>query len=85
MDIFDVYRALTDYDNITIRIDPAFSSGFVVERYGLTHEDDPDSDTFILRRNIPMTALANEDSLHKFLRNFDTQLDIMQASVWKRK
>lgn len=85
MDIFDVYRALTDYKNIEIHIDPAYTTGFAVERYGAIDEDDYDSDTFALKRDIPMTALANEDSLHKFLRDFDTQWDIMQASVWRRK
>lgn len=85
MDIFDVYRALTDYENIEIHIDPAYTTGFIVERYGAIDEDDYDSDTFVLKRDIPIAALANEDSLHKFLRDFDTQWDIMQASVWHRK
>lgn len=85
MDIFDVYRALTDYENIEIHIDPAYNTGFLVERYGIIDEDDPDSDAFTLKRDMPKEALANEDSLHKFLRDFDTQWDIMQASVRKRK
>lgn len=86
MDIFDVYRALTDYKNIEIHIDPAYNTGFVVEQYDFIHEDDLESDTFTLKRDIPREALVNEDSLHKFLRDFDAQWDnIMQASVGNMK
>lgn len=81
MNIDNINSIISEYYDLDIHISHGYNTGVLAEKYGLIDPDDVESDSIILKRDVPTKVVNDLDLLRDFLNKMEDDFEKMREAV----